>query len=266
MDFDHYISKWRLTPDGAPVITRSSRLLPVRRQGEPAMLKIAVEREEQYGGLLMVWWNGEGAARVLEHDDVALLLERAEGHGSLATMAGNGADDEATRILCKVAANLHAPRPRPLPELIPLEVWFRDLFTYADKLGGILPRCADTARYLLAAPREVSPLHGDIHHGNVLDFGERGWLAIDPKRLLGERGFDYANIFCNPGMDMVQSPGRFLRQVEVVCDAAGLDRERLLQWALSWAGLSAVWSLTDGDPPDIAFTVAAMAAAALEEA
>jgi aminoglycoside/hydroxyurea antibiotic resistance kinase len=41
-------------------------------------------------------------------------------------------------------------------------------------------------------------LHGDLHHGNVLDFGLRGWLAIDPKGLLGERGFDFANIFTNP--------------------------------------------------------------------
>jgi streptomycin 6-kinase len=51
---------------------------------------------------------------------------------------------------------------------------------------------------LLAEPREVGVLHGDLHHGNVLDFGVRGWLAIDPKGLLGERGFDFANIFTNP--------------------------------------------------------------------
>lgn len=31
-------------------------------------------------------------------------------------------------------------------------------------------------------------LHGDLHHGNVLDFGASGWLAIDPKGLKGERG------------------------------------------------------------------------------
>ena len=39
-----------------------------------------------------------------------------------------------------------------------------------------------------------------MHHDNILDFGERGWLVIDPKRLHGERAFDYANIFCNPDL------------------------------------------------------------------
>lgn len=55
-------------------------------------------------------------------------------------------------------------------------------------------RCTDAAHLLLADRRDISPLHGDIYHGNVLDFGERGWLAIDPKGLKGERGFDYANL------------------------------------------------------------------------
>jgi streptomycin 6-kinase len=46
---------------------------------------------------------------------------------------------------------------------------------------------AATARELLAKPSEVVVLHGDIHRGNVLDFGPRGWLASDPKGLVGER-------------------------------------------------------------------------------
>jgi streptomycin 6-kinase len=46
---------------------------------------------------------------------------------------------------------------------------------------------AATARELLAKPSEVVILHGDIHRGNVLDFGPRGWLASDPKGLVGER-------------------------------------------------------------------------------
>jgi hypothetical protein len=46
--------------------------------------------------------------------------------------------------------------------------------------------------------RDVVVLHGDMHHENILKFSSRGWLAIDPKGLVGERGFDYANIFCKP--------------------------------------------------------------------
>jgi streptomycin 6-kinase len=102
---------------------------------------------------------------------------------------------------------------------------------------------------LLQAPRDVVVLHGDIHihHRNVLDFDARGWLAIDPKRVVGERGFDYANLFCNPELETVRAPGRLARQLDVVAEAAGLERERLLQWIMAYAGLSAAWFLEDGD-------------------
>ena len=38
-----------------------------------------MEAEEKLGSRLMVWWDGQGAARVLAHDEDALLLERAQG-------------------------------------------------------------------------------------------------------------------------------------------------------------------------------------------
>jgi streptomycin 6-kinase len=267
--FDIYLSQWDLIPDGGPIVTNTSRLLPVRRRGEPAMLKLVSHEEERSGGVLMAWWDGDGAARVLARDDHALLLERAEATASLAEMARTGRDDEACRILCAVAARLHAPRPKPLPELVPLAHWFRELEPAAASQGGILVRCAATARSLLAEPREVAVLHGDLHHGNVLDFGARGWLAIDPKRLVGERGFDFANIFTNPDLDdptrpVATKPDRFARRLQVVTERASLERERLLRWILAWTGLSAAWFVGDGDSAAIDLRVAQMAAAELD--
>ena len=53
--FANYIDNWRLTPEGNPIVTRTSRLLPVRSQGMAAMLKVAVDAEEELGNELMVW-------------------------------------------------------------------------------------------------------------------------------------------------------------------------------------------------------------------
>lgn len=272
--FDAHLRRWNLVPDGAAFRTRTARLLPVRRRGEPAMLRLSAEAEEGRAGLLLAWWDGEGAARVLAREDGALLLERAAGGGSLAAMARDGEDDAACRRLCGVAARLHAPRAGPPPELVPLAHWFRELAPAAAAQGGILERCAAAARDLLAAPREVGVLHGDLHHGNVLDFGARGWLAIDPQGLSGERGFDFASIFTNPDLadparPVATLPGRFARRLEVVAAAAGLERRRLLLWILAWAGLSAAWFLDDGDGDVLAaidLEVAALAAAELDRA
>lgn len=219
--FEAYLARWNLTSDGEPIFTSCSRLLPVRQNGEPAILKIAGEAEEKLGGLLMTWWNGKGAARVLAYEGDVLLLERADDDGKLIRMAKMGEDDEASRIICKVAAELHRPRGNLPPGLLPLHKWFGDLWPAASRYGGILTRSAAVARELLAAPRDVTTLHGDLHHGNVLDFGARGWLVIDPKRLLGERGFDFANMFCNPDLEVATASGRLVRQSYVVAEAEG---------------------------------------------
>ena len=219
-----YMQRWQLQPDGPAFETHSSLLMPVRYQGGAAMLKIAREQEEKFGGLLMCWWQGEGAARVLAWHDDGILLERAQGGLSLPQMVRDGDDRQATAILCQVIARLHAPRAQPLPELIPLDQWFNSLWPAAQAHGGMLRLSATVAAELLTSPRELSVLHGDIHHDNVLDFGERGWLVIDPKRLYGERAFDYANIFCNPNYGIATDPDIFLRRVEQVCQLAQIGR------------------------------------------
>jgi streptomycin 6-kinase len=258
-----YMQRWQLQPDGQAFETHSSLLMPVRYQGAAAMLKIAREQEEKFGGLLMCWWQGEGAAQVLAWHEDGILLERAQGRLSLTQMVRDGEDRQATAILCQVVARLHAPRAEPLPELIPLDQWFNSLWPAAQAHGGMLRLSATVAAELLTSPREQTVLHGDIHHDNVLDFAERGWLAIDPKRLYGERAFDYANIFCNPNYGIATDPDIFLCRVEQVSRLAGLDRQRLLQWILAWAGLSAAWFMEDGEAADIDFRVAEQAARAL---
>lgn len=265
--FGAYLHRWHLTPDGEPFQTPSSDLLPVRwRRGQAAMLKLPRVAEERRGGGLMPWWNGGGAARVLAHDGATgtLLLERLTGPRSLIQMVREGQDDGASRILCDVATRLHAPRPQPPPSLVPLATWFRALEPAAGQYGGLLAESAGVARALLAAPQDVTALHGDLHHANVLDSGERGWLAIDPKGLWGERGFDFANIFCNPDLDTAARPGRLARQASVVAAAANLDRTRLLSWVLAYAGLSAAWHLEEQEEEQARRTLAVAALAAAE--
>lgn len=257
--FAREIARWDLTPDGAPIVTHSSRLLPVRYKGLPAMLKVA-PGEEKDGGVILQWWGGDGAARVYAREDDAVLMERAEGPRSLADMARHGQDDEATRILCAATDRLHHPRNKAMPKLTTLDAWFEPLEPAAAQRGGLLAQAYATARTLLDAPRDVVVLHGDIHHGNVLDGGARGWLAIDPKGLLGERTFDYANILRDPDEEVAKRPGRLARQITVIAEAARVDRKRLLQWVLAFCGLSAAWIYADGDSPDFDFAIARLAA------
>lgn len=282
-DFQPWLDRWGLQPDGPPSATRSGRFLPVRYRGESAMLKVVTEPEERDGAKVLAWWAGQGAAPVYGLDDDAVLLARAHGPDSLKAMAHQGQDREATIILCRVAARLHAKDPGDRPAtVVPLESWFSELWPAARGGGDLLATGAAVADRLLAERTDPVVLHGDIHHDNVLDFGPgpgehgtmgagasdpaagaaaggRRWLAIDPKGLYGERTFDFVNLLRNPDGATALAPGRFARQVEIIAAAANLDAVRLVAWTLAFTALSAAWIYGDGDEPTLDLAVAAMA-------
>lgn len=238
------------------------------------MLKLSTAPEEVAGAAVMAWWAGQGAAEVWAAEGDALLIERSESGRSLADLAFEGLDDaglddEATRRLCAVADALHAPRQSPPPPLFPLAERFEALLGAGGRFGAAIDRAAAIAGALLAEPRDLGALHGDLHHGNVLDFGARGWRAIDPKGVLGERGFDYANLFRNPparagaALSAVARE-RFSARISIVATEARLERGRLLRWIAAWCGLSAVWSLVAGQPADAALETLDLALAAID--
>ncbi|WP_104474373.1 aminoglycoside phosphotransferase family protein [Microterricola pindariensis] len=247
-----YAERWRTQPDGDAFATASSILQPVLwtpAAGAPrkAMLKLArpgaAGDEERAGFALQQWWGGNGAAMVFERGDDAVLLERALGRRSLAAMASRSSaadDDHALRLLCQSVARLHEPRPAP-PALVSLERWFAELFEHADAGGAGYLRGADLAAELLDEPGDIVVLHGDVHHGNVLDFGGRGWLAIDPKGLSGTPAFDYANMLCNPSPERAAHPEVLARRAATVALASGIAAGTLLRWTVAWTALSATW-------------------------
>jgi streptomycin 6-kinase len=244
---DH-LGQWDLELIGEPWSTPSSRLALVRRRGgDAAVLKVPLLEEEQLGCRVLHWWGGDAAARVYEIDPAgAVLMERAEPGTPLLAMArsGRAGDLQATAILIDAIQRLHRHDPDGAPEgLRSLRSWFRELFSWADQVGGFYRRAADLADGLLDDQRDLRILHGDVHHENVIRFGpRRGWLAIDPKGLVGDPIFDYLTLLTNPGPEVVLGPGRFADQVKLIIERTGFERDRLLQWAMAWAGLSAAWN------------------------
>ena len=238
-------------PDGSLLETHTSWLLPVWQLGQPAMLKMLKRNsDERSAASLLRYFAGCGAVRLIAADDDGLLMERADDDVSLHTMAIEGGDDQAAAILADCVGRLHAPRDHPAPRaLMTLHDWFRSLFARRSE-WPVLSRCADVARHLLAGEREVTVLHGDLHHDNVLHCA-RGWLAIDPKGLIGERTYEVANLLGNPWPhgELVHDADRMLRLAELYAARLGLEPQRILAFAFAHAGLAASWSVEDGEDP-----------------
>lgn len=247
---NHYLSAWKLADPQLLTQTATSRIYAVTCGAETAILKLlaATETEEQRGAAALRLFDGRGAVRLLRWDAGAHLLEYAAGD-ELVTLVQQGDDAQATRIIAQVLQQLHSVPPNaPLDGLMPLECWFGALFRQAaaDRLAGretIYLRAAALAGQLLAGQRQVRVLHGDIHHRNIRQ-SPRGWLAFDPKGLVGERTYDCANTLCNPEMPaLVHNETRLLTQAGILADALDIHLPRLLAFTYAYACLNASWWL-----------------------
>jgi streptomycin 6-kinase len=193
-------------------------------------------------------WAGDGAARLIDADPElgALLLERV----LPGTMLADLEDDAAVSVAAEVLALLW----RPLPgrdALRPLESWCaaygrnRAALSRGEQgFPAALFQRADALRdELLATTHDAVSLHGDLHHFNVLRSQRAGWLAIDPKGLVGDRCFDVCQFLVNPGRVSAATNRRRLDRFSALL---GLDRARLVQWAFVHAVLDACWDFEDG--------------------
>lgn len=251
---NHYLAAWQLAHPQLLAQTRTSQIYTVSQGSATVVLKVLAptETDEQRGALALHHFGGCGAVRLLRYGQGAQLLEYADGD-ELVTLVARGEDEQATHIISQVLAQLHSSPPVVPPAgLVALEHWFGALFAQAaaDEQAGsvsIYRRSAALARQLLAEPRDIRVLHGDIHHYNIRQ-SARGWLAFDPKGLLGERTYDCANTLCNPVMpELVHNERRLLTTAAILADRLGLDQWRILAFTYAYACLNASWWLALGD-------------------
>ncbi|RII86465.1 streptomycin phosphotransferase, partial [Clavibacter californiensis] len=199
--------------------------------------------------------DADGTVLMARSGDPGILVREASADGPDA----DARDDRATRILARAAARLHlVPLDATMvAEAVPLTVWFRELLEPVRPLPRPLDRGAGVARELLAGSGPGVVLHGDVHHGNVMRFGDGNgdddrddsdsdaWRAIDPKALVGDPGFDTANVLANPTPAIALRPGRLARRARVVAEETGADLDAVLAWTEAWCALSAAWDVDD---------------------
>lgn len=243
-----YLAAWNLTNPQYLTQSMTSQIYTVMVEGETLILKLlsTTETEEQIGALALRYFDGHGAVRLLCCDAGAQLLEYAAGE-ELVTLVEGGQDQNATGVIAGVIQQLHSvPQDAPQDGLFMLDRWFRALFrkALADRRAGgesIYMRGASVAEQLLSDRREVRVLHGDIHHRNIRQSG-RGWLAFDPKGLVGERTYECANTLCNPVIpELVHNQDRLLTQAAILAELLELDLRRVLAFTYAYACLNASW-------------------------
>lgn len=254
-------ARWNVSEPTLIAETFSSRIWKVSQtNGMPAIVKALKDfddvEDELRGAHLLAWRRGEGLIRLFDSEDKMMLIEYA-GERHLTAVLDDVGDTAATEIAADVMARLHAPSSHALPgDLQPLRDRFVSLFAKAeaDRAAGqktIYVEGAEIAERLLSDPLDVRPLHGDIHHDNIIQ-SPRGWLAIDPKGILGDPGFGAANMFFNPleREALCVDPDRISTMVTIFSRTMRQDPRRLLDHAIAYGCLSSSWHAEDGSDED----------------
>jgi len=261
MDAPAFPARWKVSAPELIAETFSSRIWGVRREdGLPAVVKALKPfddvADELRGEHFLAWRRGAGGVRLLGRDGHSMLLEYA-GEALLSRVLEEQGDNAATEIAAEVMAQLFSPSKHPFPpELQPLRERYASLFKKAatDRdagHAGLYVEAAAIADPLLTHPHDVRPLHGDLHHDNILH-GPRGWLTIDPKGVLCDPGFDAANMFYNPleRSDLCLDPQRIAHMADVFGKTLGQTPAAILDHAFIWGCLSASWHHEDANTPD----------------
>lgn len=259
-----FLERWELRTTGPGMHGVTALVLPVERaDGTAAALKLPALDEENAGeALALRAWAGEGCVRLLEADAATgtLLLERLDEGRPLSALAVRDSR-RAVAVVGELLARLTAvPAPAGLQRLGDIAAGM------LEEVPGALAQVADgRARRLVAdcaaALAEVvgEPgdrlLHWDLHYDNVLAgggaggggdgrTGRSGWLAIDPKPLSGDPGFDLLPALVN------NFRAREVRwRFDLLAEAVGADRERARAWTLARVLQNCLWDVEDGDQP-----------------
>jgi len=258
--------EWRVTVEST-CVTDGSLLAFGRRDGQSVVLKVLRnEGDEWRSGAILEAFDGRGMSRVYEHVGGAVLMERLQPGQSLSDMALGGRDDEATVILADVMAKLC---PHASTNAWPaVEDWAAGFDRYAAAGDGRIPR--DLVELgqrvystLCASQTHRQLLHGDLHHYNVLLDARRGWLAIDPKGVVGEIEYEVGAALRNPveRLELFVQSSTIERRVEHFARKLNRDPARMLAWAFAQAVLAAIWAIEDGSLVDVSHPFIALASA-----
>ncbi|MFI9295712.1 aminoglycoside phosphotransferase family protein [Streptomyces gardneri] len=248
---EEFLGRWGLKLIGPSMYGVASLVLPVERiaDGTRAALKMQILDDETEGepvGLRA--WDGAGSVRLFDHDagTGTMLLEWLDAARPLSTVEDTR---DALRIVAELLGRLVAlPAPAGLRTLGDIAAgMLADVPDAAARLGAadaaVLRDCAAAVRDVVGEPGDRL-LHWDLHLDNVLAAEREPWLAIDPKPLAGDPGFDLLPALTDR---FDPDPDELLWRFDLLAEVVG-DRRRAAAWTLGRVLQNGLWDVEDGEP------------------
>lgn len=245
---------WDLVLDGEHFELSFNYVVPVVRSGTvAAVLKLGVPSAGFTAEVRALQaFQTFGAVRLIASDETsgALLLERVTPGNTLVQLHD---EERATRIAARTMLKLGQAHTVD-GEFRTLESWTAGLgalrVRFSGGTGPLDSGLVDTAENLraelLRGEQPSRLLHGDLHHFNVLDGKASGWVAIDPKGVVGDQAYEPAAFLLNPDPSVFLDRSMQQARIGIFAEQLGMDPRRIARWAFVQAVLGAWWTIEDG--------------------
>ncbi len=230
------------------------------RTNVPVVLKISYDKQSILMEQQALASLGLGSIQLIEYSSKynALLLQQAVPGITLKSLYKED-PDYVMDCYIKTMQKLHHHQ-QPVHSNFPYVAhWLNAFDNPSLQIPPVLLNKAITLRNrLLASPKQLILLHGDLHHDNILKHGNE-WLAIDPKGVVGEAEFELAAFDFLYINELVTAPDvkkLFEKRVELLALKSGLEAQRIKDWVFVRLILMAVWFMEDNGDPSWAIKLA----------
>lgn len=225
----------------------------VLKGGGEAVIKIGFpgEKTTTMNEIRMLkFLDGKGVCRLLRFDEKrsALLLEKLAPGENLKTICRKN-DEQAVEIAIEVMRKFWQTPPdnHDFPFL---EDWFKG-FRQAEKINFAPDYIKKAQRFfteLNSSPAPKTLLHGDFHHENILSARREKFLAIDPKGIVGDIGYDLSVFLINHANWLkaeTNLPEKLNFAIRRFSEAFRIEPENLRKWVFAHSVLSAWWTFEE---------------------
>jgi len=195
--------------------------------------------------------NGNGAVKLLQSDKSrrAILLEKLTPGENLKEVCCRD-EARAVEIAIPIARRL-LKTPPPNTGFRTLEEWFNNFFEkaagtnfpseYQNKARGFYEQLNSNFSHKFI-------IHGDFHHENILSATREAFLAIDPKGIVGDIGYEIA-VFLNNHLWWLAAEQNLREKlndaVRRFSEAFEIEPHDLRKWAYLQMVLSSWWTFDE---------------------
>ncbi|MFP7760420.1 aminoglycoside phosphotransferase family protein [Marisediminicola sp. LYQ134] len=254
------VHRWGLTVGDAHSGGISATVLDVvRPDGSPAVLKVGYPHEEAIAEAVALDALPRDCAPAVLAQDAwtwSMLLERVDPGQSLLdeALAPRAALVAGAELLSRLSATRPVAGIPLLADVVTAQRRVarsrvdaqRDVLQSVGALD-LVPSALSDVDALVRSGMSSAFVHGDFNPGNILRSRD-GWVAIDPKPMIGDPAFDLWPLVVQLGTpfggpDPVSSLGE---AVGVAARTAGCDPVRATRWAAVRSALAVTWYVHAG--------------------